>query len=166
MRLLKNLARRKFIVLLLATALTTLSSCSENDDEPKFDPDITMEEIENRVTSGTWRITLYNDSGVNETGDYQDFTFTFNPDGSLIADDGVNTYTGDWSVTRENNSSDDDPNPDDPYDVDFNIAFASPSVLLELTDDWDVESYTNTRLQLYDVSGGDGSTDLLTFEKN
>lgn len=45
--------------------------------------------------------------------------------------------------------------------------FSSPTVFAdELTDDWDIISYTDTKIQLVDVSGGNGGTDYLTFEKN
>lgn len=45
--------------------------------------------------------------------------------------------------------------------------FSSPAVFAdELTDDWDIISYSATKIQLIDVSGGNGGTDYLTFEKN
>lgn len=35
-----------------------------------------------------------------------------------------------------------------------------------LSDDWDVLERTDTKIRLIDVSGGNGGTDYLTFEKN
>jgi hypothetical protein len=35
----------------------------------------------------------------------------------------------------------------------------------EFNDDWDVVTYNNTRVELFDVSGGNGGTDYLTFQK-
>ena len=35
----------------------------------------------------------------------------------------------------------------------------------ELTDDWTLVSITNDRIELKDVSGDDGSEDILVFEK-
>lgn len=50
-------------------------------------------------------------------------------------------------------------------EIDFNIFFASPENFSELSDDWDIVSYSDTKIELMDVSGGDGEIDLLTFEK-
>jgi hypothetical protein len=79
----------------------------------------------------------------------------------LTATNGTNTFTGFWSVTS-NNSNDDSPN----NDLDFNILFASPANFEDLSDDWDIVSRTTTKIELIDVSGGNGGTDYLTFEKN
>ncbi|MFN7419673.1 MAG: hypothetical protein ACK5RV_02185, partial [Flavobacterium sp.] len=70
------------------------------------------------------------------------------------------TYTGVWSVTDSNS------NDDSMDDLDFNIAFTTPANFLELTDDWDIQSRTDTKIELIDISGGNGGTDYLTFEKN
>ena len=114
------------------------------------------------VTSGTWRITLYEDNGVNETNNYANYIFTFNSNGVLTAVN-TNTYNGTWSVTASNS------NDDSQDDLDFNIAFLVPAPSAftdDLTDDWDIISYTANKIQLIDVSGGNGGTDYLTFEKN
>jgi len=51
-------------------------------------------------------------------------------------------------------------------DLDFNIFFASPPDFEDLSDDWDFISHTSTKIELIDMSGGNGGTDYLTFEKN
>ena len=86
----------------------------------------------------------------------------FNPsNGKLTASNSSNTYTGSWSVTKDD-SNDDNPS----NDLDFNIAFTSPENFVDLTDDWNIVSRTDTKIQLVSVSGGGGGTDYLTFEKN
>jgi predicted nucleotidyltransferase len=50
-------------------------------------------------------------------------------------------------------------------DIDFNIAFSSPSDFEELSEDWEIISQTATKIELRHVSGGGGGTDLLTFGK-
>ena len=77
----------------------------------------------------------------------------------MTATNGSNTVTGSWSVT--NSSSNDDSS----NDLDFNISFASPADFAELTDDWDIITYSSTQIELIDVSGGNGGTDYLTFER-
>jgi hypothetical protein len=36
----------------------------------------------------------------------------------------------------------------------------------DLNDDWDIISHSPTKIELKDVSGGNGGTDYLTFENN
>jgi hypothetical protein len=79
-----------------------------------------------------------------------------------MASNGTNIYTGTWSVTADNGTDDDNPN----SDLDFNLAFTTPANFADLTDDWNVVSQTDTKIELIDISGGNGGTDYLTFEKN
>ena len=147
------------LILALVFLLNVASMCSDDDDTNNAgDPTPVI----NTVTSGTWRITFYEDSGVNETTNYSNYIFTFGPNGVLTAAN-TNTYTGSWSVTTDN-STDDSPS----NDLDFNILFTTPAPATfvdDLSDDWDIISYTPTKIELVDVSGGNGGTDYLTFEK-
>ena len=148
-------------ILALVYVLNVASMCSSDDDNSNTSADPTP--VINTATSGTWRITLYDDNGVNETNNYANYIFTFNSNGVLTAANST-SYNGTWSVTTSNSNDD---NPDN--DLDFNIAFLAPAPNAftdDLTDDWDIVSYTATRIQLIDVSGGNGGTDYLTFEKN
>ena len=52
------------------------------------------------------------------------------------------------------------------HDLDFNIAFATPANFTELTEDWNIVSYSSTTISLIHVSGGNGGTDTLVFTKN
>lgn len=135
-------------------------SCS-SDDSGDSTTIPTPSEVVNTMNSGTWRITNYVDSGSNETSDFTGYNFTFNSNNVLMATNGTNEYIGVWSVTNDN-SNDDSPS----NDLDFNIAFSGPVKFAELSDDWDIVSRTSTKLVLIDVSGGNGGTDNLTFEKN
>jgi len=137
----------------------TISSCSSDDDNTN-DSNSNQDIVENTVESGTWRITKFIDSGDDETSDYNGYTFTFNSDNTLVAVNGTNTHNGTWSIT-DSNSGDDSLD-----DLHFNIFFASPADFEELTDDWDMLSRTDTKIELVDISDGNGGTDYLTFEKN
>ena len=147
-------------VLALLFILNVASMCSSDDgNSSSADPTPVI----NTVSSGTWRITFYEDDGVNETYHFTGYNFTFGASNVLTATNGTNIYTGAWSVTNSD-SNDDSPSSND---LDFNIMFSSPAVFAdELTDDWDIISYTDTKIQLVDVSGGNGGTDYLTLEKN
>ena len=147
-----------FIFLLL---LNIVSSCSDEDDTTVVNNSVDPTPVINVVNNGTWRITLFNDSGVDETLNFTDYDFSFGASNILSATNGTNTYSGTWSVTSDN-SLDDSPS----NDLDFNIAFSAPANFADLTDDWNIISYTATKIQLIHVSGGGGGTDYITFEKN
>jgi hypothetical protein len=141
------------------------SACSSDDDGDSSSNSNTQQiiAIENTVESGNWRVTYFFDTDSDETSDFNGYAFTFSDNGTLTATNGTNTYTGSWSVTDSSSSSDDDSSDDD---IDFNISFSSPPDFAELTDDWDIIEYSDTRIALIDISGGNGGTDYLTFEKN
>jgi hypothetical protein len=146
-------------VLICIFMLNVASMCSSDDNNSNSAADPTP--VINSVNQGTWKITLYNDSGTIKTSNFTGYNFTFGSGSALIATNGSNTYNGTWSVTSSN-SNDDNPN----NDLDFNIGFTTPANFANLSDDWDIVTYTSTKIQLIDVSGGNGGTDYLTFEKN
>ena len=139
---------------------TAFSSCTDEDDTV-VNNSVDPTPVINVVNNGTWRITFYEDSSVDETSNFTGYNFSFGAGNVLTATNGTNTYSGTWSVTSDN-SLDDSPS----NDLDFNIAFAAPANFADLTDDWNIISYTATKIQLIHVSGGGGGTDNITFEKN
>lgn len=155
-----------YIGLLLLLSFSLMSSTCSSDDDAMSDNSQQIAQIEVQATSGTWRITNFVDSGVDETADFNGYDFTFNTDGNLIATNGANTLNGTWSVTDDSNGSSDDSNDND--DIDFNIFFPVPDSydFEDLNDDWDVVSNSATQIILIDISGGNGGTDNLTFERN
>lgn len=296
----KNVLFVGFLMIALAfTACTNDNDSADNNiDLARLQADI--EVMTNDVTSGTWTITNFIDSDKNETANFSGYGFAFNPDGSLVADNGSASVTGTWSITIDDDSNDDsndddssdDSNDDDcnsctvsqltdvltecsnwfveklerndgnlegnyngydfnfdadgsvtvtsgnntyqgtweangsgnniqvvltimdlmdiedtwtlheielangesqvdlridgndrlrfrnnctignftggssSGDIDFNIFFASPVDFSELTEDWDIITNSSSKIELMHVSGGNGGTDLLTFEKN
>jgi len=148
---------------ILIVIMLFAEACNSDDAERSI---ITVEdiaEIRANVSSGNWMVSKYIDSGKDQTSDYSGYSFSFNANGSLIVSNLTSTIEGTWSVTNDSSSNDDS---SDDNDVDFNIFFQSPELLNEFTDDWDIVSYSSTRIELKDVSGGDGTTDNLIFEKN
>ncbi len=95
-----------------------------------------------------------------KTNQFTGFNITFGNSNVLTATNGSLNYSGTWSVTDSNS------NDDTLSDLDFNILFNAPATFADLSDDWDIQSRTNTKIELIDVSGGNGGTDYLTFEKN
>ncbi|MCA6074522.1 hypothetical protein [Fulvivirga sedimenti] len=144
---------------LLVGMIMILAACDDNEVTPDIQSQI--EDVQSLAKSGDWIITYYFDD-KDETADYAGYTFTFNENGSIIAKNGSTEVSGTWSVTRDDDSNDDNP---DEGDIDFNINFISPEKFAELSDDWDIKSRTSSKIELIDVSGGNGGTDFLTFER-
>lgn len=135
--------------------LILFNSCEKDDNNSAA-----QVEIENNLESGSWRITKFVDSGTDESGHFTGYNFTFRESGTLVADNGTNTYTGTWSITSSNSNDDSDD------DLDFNIFFNLTNDFEDLNDDWDFLSQSPVKIELVDISGGNGGTDYLTFEKN
>ena len=142
--------------LLSLSLIALLGACSKWQSNQK--------QINNISTDGTWIVSSYIDNGDDETAVFTTFRFTFLESGVLNATDllssNSNPYVGSWSVT-DSNSNDDD----NLADLDFNINFNVSNQLDDLSDDWDIISYTDTEIKLIDVSGGNGGTDYLTLTK-
>lgn len=132
-------------------------SCNEESDDIQVS---VKDQIEENVQSSSWRITKYIDSGDDETHHYTGYNFEFAVNNLITASNGVNSYSGTWSITGSNS------NDNSPDDLDFNIFFSTPSDFEELSDDWDIISQSSQKIELIDISGGNGGTDYLTFEKN
>jgi len=158
----KNEIKSSVLILL---AIFAASCSSDSTDDSPMDAAASVQAVSNLATSGSWRITSFIDSGIDDTNDFQGYSFTFNSDGSLVAENGTAIITGSWSVTSDD-SSDDSDDYDSSDDIDFNIFFSAPPDFAELSDDWDIVSRSDTRIELIDISGGNGGTDTLTFQKN
>lgn len=110
-------------------------------------------ELTNILMDGQWYVQSYIDDGNDETNDYNGYALTFKPNGNVIAENSNNTINGTWSVVNSSNG------------LDVILDFGTAMPFDEFNDDWDVITYTNTRVELFDVSGGNGGTDYLTFQK-
>lgn len=151
--------------LIVMTFLLSLFGCSKSDNATNDTSNSTAEQVANVAKSGTWAVTYFYDSDHEETSNFSGFSFTFNEDGTLVAVDGTTTVTGAWSITDNSGSSSDDDGSSSDNDNDFNIFFTSPDEFQDLSDDWDIISISNDKIELIDVSGGNGGTDYLTFTK-
>jgi len=142
----------KLNILLLAFTLYLTGSCSSPGG-------YTQAGIEKRVENGTWRISLFMDSGKDKTSKYAPYRFTFYSDQSIKAENGSSSTTGFWSVSDQN------PGDDSIHDLTFHIVFSSSSELESLSEDWEIILESKKRIELTHVSGGNGGSDFLTFEK-
>ncbi|MCB7480263.1 hypothetical protein [Christiangramia sediminis] len=151
------------LLVLLMLSITTISCSSDDDNNPDQQNPQVISQIENNIRDGNWRITKFIDSNEDETNHFNGFNFTFGANGVLIAENENDSFEGTWSITDSDNSDDDDDSADD---LDFNINFNLSNDFEDLNDDWDILTHSSNKIELIDVSGGNGGSDYLTFEKN
>lgn len=143
-------------IILVIVIVFSLCSCTKENDST---PEQAQTQIEDILKSGTWKITRFEDSGKDETSHFSGYDFIFGSNNTLTADYGMNRLEGSWSVT--DSSSDDD----NLNDLDLVVHFIESNDFEELNEDWDFISYSQSLIELIHVSGGNGGTDYLTFEK-
>jgi hypothetical protein len=148
-----NIKKTIQVAFLFLTVL--LTACSSNNE----DTNLPSSEIESIAKSGTWRVTKFIDSNTDETNHFSGFNFTFQDNGVLTSSNGSINYQGTWSISSSSNDDSND-------DADFNIFFNLTNDFEDLNDDWDIISISENKIELIDISGGNGDTDYLTFEKN
>lgn len=136
----------KIKLMMLALLFMAFTACETNDSNSTPDTGAI-------VQAGQWKITLYNNSGTDETSDFAGYEFGFLETGTLKAVKSATTVEGTWSAGADDSQK--------KLIIDFGINVP----LDELNDDWHIISETTTKVQLEDVSGGSGEIDLLTFEK-
>jgi hypothetical protein len=135
---------------LLTFFIVLASSCNKDDNS--------LTEQKNTVTTnvqqGNWRITYFNDSGNDETSYFNGYVFQFNTNTTVVATKTGSTVNGTWNIGNDDST------------VKFILDFGSTVKFEDLNDDWHVIEQSATLIKLEDVSGGNGGTDYLTFEKN
>ena len=129
------------------------SNCTESNDGIG-NGNIDDTPLVQALTAGDWYVTYYFDD-INETTDFDGYVFNYTEDGTATATNPGGTTNGSWSTSSGDET---------PLELNLNYGIASP--LDGLAEDWDVLEVTSEIIRLKDISGGDGSTDFLTFERN
>lgn len=139
----KNIMKLSAFVVIM---MMVMWSCKKDDSSPSST-------IDNTVQQGNWKITLFNDSGNDETNHFTGYEFTFNADGTVVATSNGNTVNGIWSTGNDDSQSK------------LVLNFGATSPFDELNEDWHVTEETSTLIRCEHISGGNGGTDFLNFEK-
>ena len=124
------------------------NSCKKDNNNPSSTA------LTGILAQGTWRVTYFMDSGNNETNHFTGYTFQFNNDGSLSAVSSNHSLSGSWSDGNDDSQSK------------LIINFGNNPPFDDLNEDWHVTMLTSSTIKLEHISGGNGGTDLLHFEKN
>lgn len=126
-------------------------SCDDDDDSRTSKESKAVKEA---VDDGTWQVTYFFDD-TDETSDFDAYVFTFTSDGSVQAVSANDIIDGTWSTRASGDNG-----------VKLVIDFDGDAEPFdELSDDWNVTDYSETEIELRDVSGGSGEVDYLTFTK-
>lgn len=136
-----------FKIFIASVILVTASSCSKDDNGGGI-----TQQASNNLKSGTWKVELFVDDGMDHTADFSSFIFTFSNGAVVTATNSALTATGTWSVTTDN---------DTPK---LNLSFGSPALFVDLSEDWEILTVTNNTVALHHDGGG--GMDMLTFKKN
>lgn len=147
-------------------------SC-ESDDQSEFTggyDSLDVVSAQASVQEGTWRVAEYRDDDDDDddffrTIDFEGYVFEFSENGTVTATFGEEMYTGTWSIELDDDDDDDDDRDEMEFDLEFNNANGA---LAEISEDWDVLEYSNTRIRLGDDDDDDNDDDddeLLVFER-
>ena len=121
-----------------------------DDSSDDTSDDSGTSDLSSVLTDGSWSVSTYLDDGSDETADFTAYTFLFQENGVVTADNG-STTNGSW-IIEENGDK-------------LLLDFGTTIPLDEFNEDWEVVSASETQIELRDVSGEDGTTDTLIFAK-
>jgi hypothetical protein len=141
---------KQSIILVVAIVCFAFLACKKSASAGTVDASSNTSSI---VQQGTWKVTLFNENGNDKTSLFSGYNFTFSS-GAITATKASLNISGTYSNLMNDSQNK------------MIIDFGNSSPLDELNKDWHVSQQTDVKLQLEDVSGGNGGTDLLTFEKN
>ena len=137
---------KNIISISILALLMIVASCKKDDNSSS------TSSINSTIQQGKWKVTSFIDSGDDETNHYSNYEFQFNSDGTVTAIKTGSTVNGTWS------------NGNDDSQQKLYLTF-STAPFDELNDNWHIISQSASQIKLEDVSGGNGGTDYLTFDK-
>ncbi|MBL7923148.1 MAG: hypothetical protein JNL88_03020 [Bacteroidia bacterium] len=104
------------------------------------------------MTQGQWQVTHFSENGIDETTKFDGYVFRFSSNGTVTATRSATVVSGTWSTGNDDSQ------------LKLVLNFSTGN-FTEISDDWHILNQTTAKIRLEDVSGGNGGTDLLTFEK-
>lgn len=123
-----------------------IADCVANTNNDPID----ISQFEADLTTGVWYVEYFFDD-YDETDNYAGYAFTFNLDGTALATKSGTDVPGTWVLLE---------------DLKFDLFFGTYQPLDKLDEDWQILEASADLIKLKHISGGDGSTDYLTFGRN
>lgn len=140
----------KLLVSFLFISMFFIASCTKSDDDPAPGSNGSQTQM---VATGSWHVSLFTDSGDDETTGFSGYSFRFNPNGSVTATSGSNSKNGTWSLNEGSKK----------FIIDLGSKDDSNKTLGELTDDWHIISISSVEIKLSDDNTA--SDEFLTFSR-
>ncbi|NMM47597.1 hypothetical protein [Marinigracilibium pacificum] len=147
-----NFFKQLFAISLIAL-YAIMVSCGNKDNNPS-----PADQFIRKMTVGNWKITEFKDSGNIATANYNGYFFMFNPDGSIMASNGLNAFSGSWNLITNPSDGDDDKLDE----LDLEIKFNQENEFDNLTLVWDILYENQNR---FDLGIENDSNESLRFEK-
>ncbi|MFD2200857.1 hypothetical protein [Shivajiella indica] len=141
---------KKLNLVLVTICLIMTSTILSCDDNSNSSPDNSAPILKD----GTWIITNFNEDNQDNTNYFTGYSFDFQDAGVVKASSGSNVISGTWIIRKDSGKT----------KLDLN--FGNVPKFEELNEDWEIITQSPTKMDLKDVSGGDGDISYLTFEKN
>ncbi len=139
--------------ILILLAIVAFASCSSDDDSGNVNTN-EFEQIKTTLPQGEWKVSKLIDGQSDHTVDFESFIFTFNEDGTVVAQNDLFTENGTWAYDNSSSSAEE-----------LVLQFSVTNPFDEINDYWDIVSESNSKIELQDISGGNGDIKLLTFTK-
>lgn len=141
----------KLTFLLLLTLF--FSSCDESEI-----PLLNEAKVVNRMSSGSWKVSLFTYQNTTKTADYEGVVFDFDAITVSLTNTGTTPVAGSWGVTDEGFEGE--------PELVVNLALTSVEPrFTNISDDWYIIESTPTKLRLRDENLATGTIDYLTFQK-
>jgi hypothetical protein len=144
----------KNIIGIIGIGLGVIFATSCSEDNNNGDAAVTNAKVSDKVQEGSWRITYFKDDNVDNTDDYNSYSFSFGSNNVVSAYNGSNIASGTWAVGTDDN---------DPKLI---IGFGFNATFAPLSNDWDVDELQSYKIILSNEISGTTDKDYLTFEKN
>lgn len=151
---------------LIGLLVVSCESDDQSENTNRYDP-LDVVRAQASVREGEWRVVEYRDDDDDDeffgSIDFDGYVFEFSENGMVTATVGAEVYTGTWKIELE--SDDDDFDDDNTDEMEFELELNNANgALEEISEDWDVLEYSDTRIRLGDEDDDDDD-ELLVFER-
>lgn len=140
---------KKILVLI---AMVVFASCSSDDDSGDVYTS-EFEQIKTILPQGEWKVSTFIDGQEDKTSAFESFVFTFDQDGTVLGKTDLFSEAGTWTYDNTSDNSEK-----------LILNFGETDPFPEISDDWDIVSVNNSKVELSD-DDNEGDTELLTFTK-
>ncbi|MCB0466062.1 MAG: hypothetical protein KDC78_10400 [Aequorivita sp.] len=137
---------------LIVLTIVAFASCSSNDAAGDANSN-KFEKIQTILPQSEWKVAVLIDGQSDHTADFEGFVFTFNEDGTVVIKTELITEDGTWAYNNSSSSE----------EILMEISETSP--FDEINHNWDIVSVSNSKIELSELTSGNGDVKLFTLAK-